>query len=72
MDEILAKLDALTDKLESKRLVLDLGAAGGDLVNLVTLLAEGKSHLRRTRALFKEAGTLLQQGYGELVGLEEG
>lgn len=71
MDELLAKLDVVIREIESKRLVLDLGRAGGDLISLVTVLAEATTRLHGARALFKEAGALMQQGHGELVGPEE-
>ena len=71
MDEILGKLSALIEEVENKQVVVRLKSPGSEAVELVQVLAEAKTHLRRARAALRQSQSLLQKGYGKLVDPEE-
>lgn len=72
MEEILARLDAAIEDLESKSVMLELKGARAEAIDVVTTLMDAKGHLRRSRSLLRQVHALMQKGCGELVGPEEG
>jgi len=71
MDEILWQLDAVIHEFENKQVVVGLKGSDGQAIELVQVLAEGRSHLRRARSSLRQVDGLLKKGYGKLVEPEE-
>ncbi|MCK4300181.1 MAG: hypothetical protein KAX80_11645 [Planctomycetes bacterium] len=68
MDEILVKVDVVIEELDSKAVLLILKGDAGSLTSLLDALIEGRMYLRRARAALRQSQSLLQKGYGKLVG----
>jgi len=72
MDEILTTLNWVLSELENKSVVLSLKGPPDNVTGLLETLTEGKTLVRSARACLKQSQSLLQKGYGKLVGPEEG
>jgi len=71
MEELLTQLDKVIEELESKSVVVVLKGRGSEAIELVQVLAEGKTQLERARSALRQSQALLAKGYGKLVGPEE-